>query len=188
MKRKRRELHLWPHWKDGAFQTVHVPEGVIADYRVLEVHEPFHSTLRGFQRKIFDVGYRWVYFTPLLEKHSVILALDETNRPLQVYVDITQGNSLNTDGFPVIDDVYLDVLAWIEVEPDGDWHIAEPEIIDADELDDALLGGAVSQDQYAAAWAEAQQVKTQLREQNFAALQVVQQYMLSTNEPSVHNN
>lgn len=68
------------------------------DYRISEVHAPFVSVLRGQKRKIFGAGFRWVYFTPLAEKHSVTVALDNGNVPLQAYVDITQGNRLEPGG------------------------------------------------------------------------------------------
>ena len=99
------------------------------------------SVLHGQERKIFGAGFRWVYFTPLAEKHSVTVALDNGNVPLQAYVDITQGNRLDPDGFPAIDDVFLDVLAWVTVQPDGTWLLGTPEVIDVDELDAALTAG-----------------------------------------------
>lgn len=49
------------------------------------------SVLHDQERKIFGAGFRWVYFTPLAEKHPVTVALDDGNVPLQAYVDITLG-------------------------------------------------------------------------------------------------
>lgn len=175
MRWRRPELHRWERWKDGSFEVVPVPGGVIVDFRIAEVEATFVSTLRGKSRLIFDAGYRWIYFTPLTEKHSVILALDDTGTPLQLYVDITQGNRVDPDGLPAIDDVFLDVLAWIEPGPDG--PPGDLEVIDQDELDAALAAGGMTPEQHAAAWAEARKVVELLKAGAFPALATIRDYL-----------
>ncbi|WP_135227710.1 DUF402 domain-containing protein [Deinococcus fonticola] len=177
MRWRRHELQRWERWKDGSFQVLQVPDGVIVDFRISEVHAPFVSTVRGEGRTIFDVGFRWVYFTPLAQQHSVILVLDAANVPLQVYVDITQGNRLDPDGVPAIDDVFLDVLAWVELTSDGKWRLGEPEIVDQHELDEALAAGLLSPNQHAAAWAEARRVVDMLSTGRFPALEIIRSYL-----------
>ncbi|MFC3860685.1 DUF402 domain-containing protein [Deinococcus antarcticus] len=179
MRWRRHELQRWGRWKDGSFQVLPVPDGVIVDFRISEVHAPFVSTVRGEERTVFDAGFRWVYFTPLAQRHSVILALDAANVPLQVYVDITQGNRLDPDGFPAIDDVFLDVLAWVAPAADGQWRLGEPEVIDQHELEAALAAGDLSPTQHAAAWAEARRVVDMLSTGRFPALEGIRSYLRS---------
>lgn len=180
MKKKRRELHLWHHWKDGSFQIVHVPAGVIVDYHVKEAHAPFSSTLHGQQRVVFDSGYRWVYFTPHGQNHSLIVAFDADGVPQQLYVDICDGHGLDMDGQPFIHDIYLDVLAWISVRADGSWQLDTPEIIDMEELEEALQVGEVTPEQYEMAWAEARQLEKDLQQNTFAPLNIIRAYVNGT--------
>ena len=89
----------------------------------------------------------------------------------------TETTGLDPDGIAFIEDLYLDVIALCDVQPDGRWHVTKTEIIDVDELEDALREGHVTPAQYDLAWTEARAVEAALRTQTFGPMDVVRGYL-----------
>ena len=179
MKHKRFDYRDWHRIREGSGeQTVlSLPGGILTDFQAADVIKPLRVACCGQQRLILANGYRWVNFAPTARHHALMVQLDERNVPQQLYVDIGLSSGLDPDGVAFIDDLYLDVLAICDVLPDGRWHVIDTEIIDVDELEDAVQGGKVTPAQADLAWAEARAVEAALRAQNFAPLEVVRGYL-----------
>lgn len=130
-------------------------------------------------RPILESGFRWVQYAEEGQQHALTVHLDPAGVPQQLYVDIGARVGRDPDGIAYIDDLYLDVTALCEVQPDGTWRVTATEIIDVDELEDALAMGLVTPEQYALAWAEARRGEAALQNGEFAAVDVVRDYLLT---------
>lgn len=177
MKHKRAGRKNWHRAVADEEQVIHVPQGVIVDYTAGEVTKPLIVAFKDKSLRILDTAYRWVHFAPHGKNLALTVQLDEKGVPQQLYVDICDGHGLDPDGIPFVNDLYLDVIALCEVQPDGHWRVTDTEIIDQHELEEALGQGKVTQAQYDLAWAEARAVEAALRAGTFEAAETVRQYL-----------
>ena len=177
MKRKRYNLPGWHRWGEGTHHAIAFLNGSGADFRATTALKALEVPFKGRSLTIFDHGYRWIHYAPAGKKHALTVHLDGQNKPVQLYVDICEDSGIDPDGIPFVDDLYLDVIAVCDVQPDGSWHVTETEIIDGHELEEALAGGKVTPEQFSRAWAEAKSVEAQLQENDFPPLRVVQAYL-----------
>ncbi|WP_225429965.1 DUF402 domain-containing protein [Deinococcus detaillensis] len=178
LKRKVFDRRNWQRVVGGGEQTtLVVPSGVIVDYRAGEVHSPLVVPFENRTLRILDTGYRWVHYAPTAAKHALTLQLDEAGHIRQLYIDIGEASGVGAEGLPWIDDLYLDVVGMVEVQPGGEWHVTKTEVLDEDELDEALRLGHILPKQYTAAWSGAHAVLSGLKAHTFAPLDVLRRYL-----------
>lgn len=180
MKHKRAGRKGWARVLSDSEQIIPVAGGIIVDYRAGEVVRPLDVPFRGRTIRILDTGYRWIHYAPAATHHALTVQLDAQDVPQQIYVDICEEHGTDPDGIPCITDLYLDVIALCDVLPDGRWHVTETEIIDQDELDEALQAKTITRAQYDLAWAEAKRVENALHRQAFAPLRSIWAYLHET--------
>jgi len=95
-------------------------------------------------------GYKWLVYLPM-DKHWCLTAFyNADNELFEWYFDITRSNFLDEDGTPCIDDLYLDLVVF----PDK-----RVITLDADELQDALDNGVITQDDFNHAYTIHDQLK-----------------------------
>lgn len=87
---------------------------------------------------IADKGYQWVELAPK-NGNYVITSMFHDDKIFQHYIDITLRNEVSLDGNTRFYDLLLDIVC----SENGDLNI-----VDSDELDEALTTGVISQDQY----------------------------------------
>ena len=132
--------------------------GVVSLYTMLHVAEPLYKPLGGQPVLLAADGFAWLQFYPSQPADAVgyvataMLAADGTLA--QWYVDICADHGLSPEGVPWHDDLYLDLIS----SGRGD-----VELIDVDDLEGALAGGAISPVQYDAAWRAAHWLAPALR-------------------------
>ena len=97
---------------------------------------------------IADNGYQWLELVPE-GGHFAVTAMFHDDILFQQYIDITLRNKVDEDGNAVFYDLLLDVV----VLGDG-----TPQIVDTEELEAALSGGAITRDEYELARLTAEQV------------------------------
>lgn len=98
----------------------------------LTVHYPFGDV------RIADKGFGWLQIA-LKEQYFWITAMyDCQGRRIDLYFDITDGNHFDTPDNPWFADMYLDIVAIGDVL----------EILDQDELDEALENGDITRMAY----------------------------------------
>ena len=97
---------------------------------------------------IADNGYQWLELVPE-GGHFAMTAMFHDDILFQQYIDITLRNEVDEDGNAVFYDLLLDVV----VLGDG-----TPQIVDTEELEAALSGGAITRDEYELARLTAEQV------------------------------
>lgn len=179
MKHKRFDYRTWHRIEPGTGrQTGRLyARGWVSDFTAGKVLKPLVVTVCGETRPILQDGFCWVQYQEDGNHNALTVHLDSAGVPQQLYVDIGQTTGLDADGIAYIDDLYLDVTVVCEVQPDGEWHVTKVEIIDIDELEEALSAGKVTPEQYELAWAEARAVEAALLEQRFEPVNVIRAYL-----------
>jgi predicted RNA-binding protein associated with RNAse of E/G family len=132
--------------------------GMLVHLKASEVVEPLLVTCADEQVRILADGYEWLFLLPHAARHVVTAHCDAQGRPVHWYIDVVERWTLGSDGFPVYDDLFLDVTA----TPSG-----RVEILDHDELEEALKTGVITRAQYDTAWKEARRIKAAIRGGSF---------------------
>ena len=109
--------------------------------------------------------------------HALTVQFDAQGTPVQLYIDIHGGEGVTESGLPWHDDLYLDVLARVDPQT---WRVTGTELIDQDELQEALDAGLVSVRQFRDSYAEAQSVMADLLAGTFAPLLFARSVLTST--------
>ncbi len=182
MKHKRFDRRNWARATGNQERVWQTDAGIFVDFRAGQVVRPLDVPFRGRTLRILDTGFRWLYFHPAGANHALTVQLDAQDRPVQLYVDICAGGGLDPDGQPFVRDLYLDVLAVCDLLLDGAWQVADTELIDADELEEAVQAGVMEAGQAAFAWAEARRVQVALAANSFGPAHVVQALAQSRSE------
>ena len=174
MKKKRFDHRNWHRVLSHEQHIYNLPEGVLVDFIAGEVTKPLVVSSCGEQVVVLDSHFRWIYFAPKGASHALTVQLDPEDRPVQFYIDINHSNAVSEDGIPYGLDLYLDVVAL----PEG-WQVRAAEIIDADELEEAVKQGLVTAELADFAWTEAQKVHALLLDQAFDDLWMVRGHVLN---------
>lgn len=179
MKHKRFDYRQWHRVEPGTGQQLCRPwaGGWVSEFRAGQVNKPLVVLVCGQTRTILQDGYRWVQYAEAGQHHALTVHFDPAGVPQQLYVDIGAAVGLDPDGIAYIDDLYLDVVALCDVQPDGRWRVTATEIIDVNEVEEALSAGQITLEQHALAWAEARAVQAALEAQTFAPVDIVRQYL-----------
>jgi predicted RNA-binding protein associated with RNAse of E/G family len=128
---------------------------------MLRVAKPLWKTINGKPALLAADGFAWLQFYPASQEDAnapvgycatAMIAPDDTI--VQWYVDIIAGCGFMSASGAWHDDLYLDLVT----AGQGD-----VELLDAEELEEALALGAVTPVQYQAAWAEARQLEPQVQ-------------------------
>ncbi len=163
MKLRSTSRRNWPRVPRHRLELKDVGPYTLVHLHALTVTEPLRVTCCGERLTVIDTGYHWLTLLEPGVPHVTTLHCDAAGQLVQVYVDMIEGWSLGEDGYPVFDDLYLDVIAL----PDG-----RAEIIDVEELEEALEAGAITRAQFDAAWSEATGVLEAIRQRRFAPLRL----------------
>ena len=111
--------------------------------------EPFYSQVDGQPCCVAATGYSWLQHFPMGAHYTVTTMFDQAGTVVQWYIDICRRHGVDGAGIPWFDDLYLDIV----VTPAG-----TVQLLDADELEDAVGQGLVSPAEYTLAWREARRL------------------------------
>lgn len=100
------------------------------------------------QKCIADNGYSWLQIAKKDEHIWTTVMFNENGELLEFYFDITNQNVIKPDGESSFEDLYLDVVFF----PSG-----QIDLLDEDELEDALQNGIITQEQFELAYQIANQ-------------------------------
>lgn len=109
---------------------------------------------------IADRGYQWLELAPK-DENFVITVMFDHDKLFQQYVDITQKNVISENGDAVFYDMFLDVV----FNENG-----EANVIDTEELEQALSEGIITNDEYELAKKTADRIVDFYRD-NYAAIE-----------------
>ncbi len=167
MKRKRADRQPWPRITRSRYQAWRLDtpqfQGYASAYWIDEVRQPLALPFLGHPLVIADAGHLWLQLFPDDVPHTLTAMVDEHGAIVQWYVDICHAHGQDPDGSLWYDDMYLDVV----MLPTG-----ELEIIDGEELDEALDRRQVTPNEYAAAWREAVRVRAAIEAGDYPLMAV----------------
>lgn len=124
--------------KDCEWISIQEQEGIAYLIRIKEVTEPLNLLCFGQNIKLADVGYYWLQIGLKNENYWLTAMYNEKGEFVQYYFDTTRKNFIDgKDSY--FEDLFLDVVF------QGGNKI---EIIDLDELNQALLEQVISQEEY----------------------------------------
>ena len=107
---------------------------------------------------IADAGYSWFQAAVPGARWWLTAMFDECDRLIQIYFDITGGSRFDDPENPTFEDMYLDIA-------DG-----SIEVVDRDELDEALQSGTITVLQHREAIEACEKLEKFLRENSTAVL------------------
>lgn len=105
-----------------------------------KVKEKFTKNKNGVETVVLDDNFKWLEFYPENNKnlawHATINDKDEI---MYWFFDIARESSITKEGVPYIEDLYLDIL----------WYpSSEFELVDEDELLEALNDGNITKEEF----------------------------------------
>lgn len=128
----------------------HSFSGHVTLFAIDEVREPLFMSCRNKSVCVADAGYSWLQHFPKNSHYTLTSMYNPSGQIVQHYIDIVKDHGVTSEGIPWFDDLYLDVVHL----PTG-----ELEIIDGDELDEALKQDVITKADHDLAWREANQLK-----------------------------
>jgi len=153
MKRKFSDRANWRRIISKHFTSKFVdkPEftGFVTLYTIERLRDPLWKEYDGKKLCLADAGYSWLQYFPQNENFIVTAMFDDKQRIVQWYIDICKSQGVTEQGVPWFDDLFLDIV----VLPTGAVYL-----MDEDELDDALIDGDITQEDYELATDTARQL------------------------------
>lgn len=98
----------------------------------LTIHYPFGDVL------IADEGFGWLQIALKEQSFWITAMYDRQGQRISLYFDVTAGNCFDNPDNPCFADLYLDIVAIGDVL----------EVLDRDELDEALETGDITREEY----------------------------------------
>ena len=153
VKRKFANLPNWPRLIKKRFGLTRIDDaefkGYISIVYIDKVTRPLILKITGKELCLVDDGYIWTQYFPQGEKYALTTMFNVDSEVVEWYFDICAGNKINYKGVPYYDDLYLDVV----VLPSG-----EIDLLDEDELKEALKFRDITAYQYDMAYKEAKKL------------------------------
>lgn len=153
MKRKYIDRAGWKRLKRSTL--VHINEyhprfeGYASAVFIDEARERLVLPVNGQRLCLVDDGYVWMQRLPEGKHWALTTVIDDQDRVVQWYFDITRENGVDDAGRPYYDDLYLDIVAL----PSGDVTL-----LDEDELREACDRGDISVSDMDLAYVEAEEL------------------------------
>ena len=113
--------------------------GYIGLLKIHKVEQPQIWNYNGEELVVCDNNYQWLTIMPQNDYYCITVMMNDKEEIQVCYIDMLAEQGCDTDGVPYFDDLYLDLVVY----PDG--NIIED---DMDELQDALVKGDITQQQF----------------------------------------
>jgi predicted RNA-binding protein associated with RNAse of E/G family len=132
MKRKFITGIHWDFLESYSSKYIHINDifsGYISLIKVIKVKQKITVDYDNSETILLDDGYKCLMFLPDKEKWCASAVYNTSNEIIEWYFDMTKQNSIDEEGNPYYDDLYLDIA----VSPDFN-----PIILDEEQLKEAL--------------------------------------------------
>jgi uncharacterized protein len=156
--------------------------GYVTRLELLEVVSPLWVDSCGERICVADKGYSWLQHFPQGTQYALTSQWNANSELVQWYFDICNHHGVTVDGIPYWNDLYLDVIGL----PSGTFQI-----IDGDELTQALEQNHISLEQYEVATREAEKLLWQLNTEKVELLGVAYRHhktLTTTNSVQANSN
>lgn len=157
MKRKFADRSNWRRLVERRFKMSYMENDVFRGYVAAiyldRVISPLNITAGGREVCVIDNGYVWMQHFPLNSNHTMTTMFNRDREIVQWYFDISKEIGVDSRGIPYQDDLYLDVVLLPS---------SEIELIDEDDLEEALRSRKITLGDYELAYREAKKLMEQL--------------------------
>ena len=136
-------------------------KGYVTRLEILKVKKPLYVSEFGKRFAIADNGYTWLQHFPKGERYCLSTMFTAKGKVAQWYLDIAHKTGVSDEGIPWWDDLYLDII----IVPDKG-----AQIVDEDDLEQALAKNKISKHMAKEARAEAKRLKALIDEYEFPLL------------------
>lgn len=120
-------------------------KGYVSRLTIVDIKTPLRAYFSGKKIKVADIGYTWYMLFPKDKHYALTAMVDGSGQVIQCYFDIIDHTYIDEHGIPSFEDWFLDVVI-------TDYAC---EIVDMDELSQALLEGVISSEDANTAYLEA---------------------------------
>ena len=127
---------------------------------VKAVEQPYSVYINGERVKKLDKDFTIIEYTPLDKKYNVRIHVNDKKEILEYYFDIIAENKIK-DGIPFYNDLYLDVVYFQPAATKEGTYI---QLVDCNELEEALKENIIDQEQFDMAYIEAEKLMKELKE------------------------
>ena len=162
MKRKRADRIDWERILQRRFALTRLEDNIFKGYVSLfcidEVTEPLIITHRNERVCLADNGYKWLQHFPDGEPYALTSIFNGQDELIRWYLDICKRHWRDEQGIVWYDDLYLD----LDISPNGIINV-----LDVDELDEALKTEGVTHSEYEQAWRVLDSVMSAIEEDMF---------------------
>ena len=143
MKRKYANRPNWARVTEKSYYGIQIDEdafsGHVTFLSLEKVWEPLWVAFGSKKVCVVDHGYVWLQHSPRRGKYVLTSMFNERGEFVQGYFDVVGSIGLTEEKIPYFDDLYIDVA----VLPSG-----EIDVLDEDELEEALQQGVISKADY----------------------------------------
>ena len=143
MKRKLANRDGWARIIEKEFKTNYFNEedfkGWVSTLRLKKVVNPLVKIMGDEEVCVVDNDYIWLQHFPENKNYCITTMYNENLEIVQWYFDIAKNISVNEEGMPFFDDLYLDIV----LLPNSEIFI-----LDKDELDEALKLNLITEEEY----------------------------------------
>lgn len=159
MKRKLVDTSDWKRILEKRYKQTFIEnenyKGYISILYIDKVKEPFIVTLDNKKYCLADEGYIWVKYVPEESNYAVLGIYDKDENLIEWYFDVIKGTGITDEGKLYFDDLYLDIVVY----PTG-----EIQLLDEDELEEALNDGIITKEEYDLAYKETKRLMKEIEE------------------------
>lgn len=138
IKTKKANRPGWSRVTKKQYQCVFVEredfKGYVSKLKILDIKTPLQAYFGGKKIKVADIGYTWYMLFPENKHFALTAMVDNQGQLIQCYFDIIDHTYLDEQGIPCFEDWFLDIVITNYA----------CEIVDMDELSQALLEGVIS--------------------------------------------
>jgi predicted RNA-binding protein associated with RNAse of E/G family len=156
MKRKFLNAAHWDFLDSYSYKYIHINDifnGYISLIKIEKLKQKITVDYEQSEEILLDDGYKCLIFLPDEEKWCVSVVYNALNEMVEWYFDMTKLNSINEQGIPFFDDLYLDIA----VSPSF-----KVVILDEDELKEALELKEITQSDYDMAYSTCNKIIKEL--------------------------
>lgn len=170
LKRKYGDRADWARVTDRRFIQAYLDEegfkGHVTFLKILQVTEPLFVQYGEKKVCIVNDGFTWLQHFPHDEQFSITTMFDSNGEIVQWYIDICHQIG-NENERPWLDDLFLDIV----VLPNGEIFQ-----IDADELEEALVNGIITQSLYDLARSKAEGITRLIEVNEFHLIKITESH------------
>lgn len=173
MKRKFINGINWGFLGEYSCKCIHIDDVFSGYISLVKVHKAKEKIPVDYEQSdvcLFDDGYKCLIFLPDNEKWCVSAVYNESGEMVEWYFDMTKQNSIDDEGNPFYDDLYLDVV----VSPDF-----KVVILDEDELKEALESKIITKTHYDMAYNTCNKIIKEILPNRDLLISFFEKYLIS---------